>query len=412
LQRSVLSPTAMGEFGFLSSAWGIDLSEASKNEITEQAYSLGRRDVEEYIKDSDLRKLKHTSSLPKEITRISAGVIPPGQYLVQIQKVADITQPTKFQEEFEGGKWRLLTLDLAAGDQKFKAIEFQAVKDLGVQLPPGTKLLLYSTEKANLRVQNGHLLLVPQAVEVLGGYVETLVASWKADREIKETRLLWRTDGIKKSGDGEGAPRWVDFDPKKAPRGTAHRKQMEEERSEWRKGKAVVSAPDKTNGADAGPRFQKEDFDADSAKQVKTQVSSNAFAQDQSSKKGKGEGKGKGKGDDGPPRRGKGGRDDDQEEKRAPTQATSSLAAFIKPTKNGELPEAAAKLLTAPAEETWEGDWDEGWGGTWDDGSWGAGWQTGTSWGGGGGGKSRGKKGGGSRKGGGGGKKGGGGKRR
>ena len=27
----------------------------------------------------------------------------------------------RFQEDFDGGKWRLLALDLAAGDQKFKA---------------------------------------------------------------------------------------------------------------------------------------------------------------------------------------------------------------------------------------------------------------------------------------------------
>ena len=27
----------------------------------------------------------------------------------------------RFQEDFEGGKWRLLALDLAAGDQRFKA---------------------------------------------------------------------------------------------------------------------------------------------------------------------------------------------------------------------------------------------------------------------------------------------------
>lgn len=68
---------------------------------------------------------------------------------------------------------------------------------------------------------------------------------------------------------------------------------------------------------------------------MKTQVSSNAFAH-QEVKKGKGEGKDRRKGKDWEDRRDYGG-----EEKRAPTQATSSLAAFIKPSKNGELPEAA-----------------------------------------------------------------------
>ncbi|OLP99582.1 RecQ-mediated genome instability protein 1 [Symbiodinium microadriaticum] len=196
------SHPSMADFGFLSAAWGVELTEASKAEISEQGYATSRKDIQDYIKDSDLRKLKHSSQLPKEITRINSGEVSAGQYLVQIQKVADITQPTKFQEDFEGGKWRLLALDLAAGDQKFKAIEFRPVKDLSGQLPPGTKLLLYSTGKETIRIQNGHLLLVPAVVEVLGGYVEQLVASWKADKEVKETRLLWRTDGIKKAADG------------------------------------------------------------------------------------------------------------------------------------------------------------------------------------------------------------------
>lgn len=394
----------MAEFNFLSSAWGIELTDASKREITEQANSLGRKDVEEYIKDSVLRKLKHNSLLPKELARMSSGTVPTGQYMVQLQKVADITQPTKFQDDFDGGKWRLLALDLAVGDQKFKAIEFDSVKALAVNLPPGTKLLLYSSNKEPLRVQNGHVLLVPNAVQVLGGYVEHLVASWKADKEVKETRLLWRTDGIKKHAEG-GAPPWVDFDPKKAPRGSSHRKQFDEERAQWRQGKAAVATSVEKVKDDDGPRFQKEDFGAEA--QVKTQVSSTAFAQDQS-QKGKGEGKGKkGKGDSQPAASwGRGRNDRDDEEKRAPTQATSSLAAFIKPTKNGELPEAA-KLLADGAGDDWGEEWD--------DNSWGEGWSEGwgQSWGGGYGGQSRkggskGGKGKGQRKGGKGGKKGGG----
>jgi len=398
----------MAEFSFLSSSWGIELGEAAKTEISEQAESLDKWHIQEYIKDSDIRKLAHTSSLPKELARMPPGTVPPGQYLVQLTKVADITQPMKFQDEFEGGKWRLLVLDLCVGDQKFKAIEFKSVKDLGVHLPPGTKLLLYSTSKCPLRVQNGHMLLMPDSVEVLGGYVERLVESWKADKDVKENRLAWRTDGVKKNIDGEGPPLWVDFDPKKAPRGTAHRKQMEEERNEWRKGKAAVQSSEtsKARESEDGPRFQKEDFTEDNVP-VKTQVSAKAFAQDPNSR-GKGEGKGKkgkGKGDDSAaPRRGRGRDDDYQEEKRAP-QATFSLAAAIKPTKTGELPDEAVNARTT---STSQGGWDEGWDdSSWNDSSWDAGWQ-GRSGGGGwsgssGGSRSKGGgKGGGSRKGGGG----------
>lgn len=369
-------------FAFLSAAWGLELTASGREEIENQAESLSKRHVEEYIKDSDLRKLGHTSALPKEIARISSDVVPPGNYLVQIQKVVDITQPTKFQEDFEGGKWRLLVVDLSIGDQKFKAVEFDSTKALGVHLPPGTKLLLYSTKEWPLRVQNGHILLGPDAVEVLGGYVEKLVESWKADKEVKETRLLWRTDGVKKSADGEGPPKWVDFDPKKAPRGTSHRKQMDEERKEWQKGQAAVKSSDAKQGRDdeSGPRFQKEDFgdDGGAALPVKSQVASNTFKH---MEKGGGKGKSKGKSDEdgggGGGKRGRKGRDDFEEEKRAP-QATFSLAAAIKPTKAGELPDEALAAKNSAQEDDWA--WEDSAGG---DAAWGAGWQ-GSSGGGGG----------------------------
>ncbi|CAE8694505.1 unnamed protein product, partial [Polarella glacialis] len=209
-------------------AWSIELSAEAQTEISEQAESLSRKHVEEYIKDSDIRKLGHTSSVPKEIARMSNGSFPPGQYMAQVMKLADITQPAKFQEDFEGGKWRLLLVDLVIGGEKFKAIEVESVTDLGVHLPPGTKVLLHSTKEWPLRVQNGHVLLVQDAVEVLGGWVDKLAESWKASKDVEQNRLLWRQEGIKVKPEGEGAPRWVDFDPKKARFGGNIKKEVEQ----------------------------------------------------------------------------------------------------------------------------------------------------------------------------------------
>lgn len=362
-------------FDFLKPAWGIELQAKAIQEIESNVEALNRSVIEEYIKDSDIRKLGVNPSLPKDISRMTAGTIPPGQYLVQVTKIADITQPARFQEDFEGGKWRLLCLELADGEQtKMKAIEYVNVKSLGVHLPPGTKLLLKPTANNPLYVQNGHILLTPDVMQVLGGNVERLVESWRASKEVEETRLLWRTEGIKKKIDGEGPPPWVDFNVKAArgSGGAAERRAAEEERREWRQGAqksaAAAAQADEEKG---GPRFQLEQFagEGDAPKAVKTQVSSSAFKQAEGSGKGKGKGKAKG---DAPPARGR--RDDDWggEEKRAPQQA-STLAAFIKPTKKGELSDEAVNILTDPGveweEEGWEdGGWEEG---GWDASSWG-----------------------------------------
>eukprot|EP00928_Gymnodinium_smaydae_P009107 TRINITY_DN13366_c0_g1_i3.p1 TRINITY_DN13366_c0_g1~~TRINITY_DN13366_c0_g1_i3.p1 ORF type:complete len:424 (-),score=74.65 TRINITY_DN13366_c0_g1_i3:264-1499(-) len=407
----------MANFDFLKDSWGIALHDKGKEEIKSYAESTSRSCIEDYIKDSDVRKLGVESTLPKDIGRLS-GTLPPGKYLVQIIRTADITQPAKFQEEFEGGKWRLLVVDLTDGTQKFKGIEYLPLnhRDFSVQVPPGTKLLLESSAKAPIYARNGHLLLGDNNVWNLGGNVEKLVESWRASREVEESRLLWRTEGVKKKDKSEdSAPAWQDFDPKKAPKGLdAWRKEAKELRDAWAKctGVTAAAAAQRSRAADddetKGPRFQVQEFkDADF---VQSTVTSSAFKQQESSK-GK---KGKGKGDDGAgPRRGRRGADDYEEEKRAPTGAVSSLAAFIKPTKDGALPDAALDLQAEPAKHkeksggAYGGDssWDaSGWGSSdWGDSGWGSSSWGGGGWSSGGGGrKSGGKKSGG--KGGGGGK--------
>lgn len=405
----------MTQFDFLRQAWGVELSDEAKEEISNNAESLGQSVIKGYIKDSDIRKLKLTSQLPKEITRIPASTLPAGQYLVQIQKIVDITQPAKFQEDFEGGKWRLLALDLSDGDQKFRALEYGPTKSLGVHLPPGTKALLWSTAKLPVRVQNGFLLLTQDNVEVLGGEVEKLVESWRASKEVEEKRLLWRTEGIKKTEKGEGAPPWVDFDPKKCR--VQNKKELDDERTEWRKSVNFSNTTvGPTGDEDKGARFEIDSGAKDG--RVQSQVSSSAFARDPNAPRPKGEKGEKGaKGADKGSKGGKGNRRDRggdyEEEKRAPTSGANSLAAFIKPAKGSAMDqETVAALLApdpkAPAAEAWDSGWDEGWGDGWSGGgggSWGGGgWSSSGRGGGGKGGGGKGKGGGGKSKGGGGGK--------
>lgn len=434
-----------GHINLLPKSWCVELTEKGKEHLATylSGYDATQAAVEEYIKDFDLRKAGISAKLPKDLVRFS-GALPVGQYLVQVQKIVDITQPAKFQEDFEGGKWRLLTFDLSDGEQKFKALEYIGLNqsEFNVQVPPGMKLLLTSPAGSPLYCQNGHVLLRPDCVQKIGGRVESLAASWEKNKEAEEGRLLWRTEGVKTSKGAEGAPPWVDFDPKKAPRGGL---KLEEERKEWATtGGATVGQAKPANPADeeAGPRFHVQEFAKDGDAPLRSIVTSSAFKQDFS--KGKGKGKGKKGDDEGGGRRGrKGGGDDDDygEEKRAPTHATSSLFDFIKPTKDGMLPDAAKQLLAEPipakaktssdaaggaswtatsgaAAAGWAAaSWDEsnsGWGAQ-DWGSSGAGWSSGGGWSesGGGGGRGKGKggggggKSGGGRKGGGGGKKGG-----
>lgn len=415
-------------FTFLRDDWGIELDQSAQDEITYNLEQLRRSEIQQYIKDTDLRKLGVTSGVPRDLLARKADTeLPPGKHFVQLQKTVDITQPKKFQEDFEGGKWRLLVLELYVDGHKLKAIEYGSVKSLGTHLPPGTKILLWSSAEAPLLYRGGHFLLTQDNVQVLGGHVEHMYASWQAQNDVESSRLLWRTEGIKKkTADGEGgAPRWVAFDPKKCRRGreaAADKQAIDAERRDWLKNgpstatQAGFGANTKKSD-EKEARFQVSDFASAEgegpAEKVQSTVSSSAFKQVE---KG---GKGKSRGEKGS--RGRQRDDDWGEEMRAPAVATATLAAFIKPAKNktGELSDAAVSLLTDPTPAApaasgaggWAGgdwDWDEGWAGGGADWSQsGAGWN-GTSWGGGGGGKSRkggkggGKGKGGSRKGGGG----------
>merc|ERR1719424_477410 len=96
-----------------------------------------------------------SSKLPADFKSMTDGVLPPGKYLCQVSKFSDMTQPTKFQEEGDK-KWRLLALDLADGEQKFRAVEYVTIPGISSDSWPGTKILLHSTAQSPLYVRNSH----------------------------------------------------------------------------------------------------------------------------------------------------------------------------------------------------------------------------------------------------------------
>lgn len=413
----------MGAFDFLGGDWGLDLAseEAKENLEWNVGENLSRRAIEQYIKDSDLRKLGAESRLPKEITRIPNGELPKGCYMVQVMKTSDITQPSKIAEEFESGKnWRLLKINFTDGTQKFDGIELSPIESLSIQNPPGTKVLLWSGSPG-IKIQNGHLLLTKDVVQVLGGEVEKLIEGWRMSKEAEDSRVLWRTGQSKKRQDGDGGPPiWEDFNPKKPtvaslPRGQGDRAGgRAEEKEKLAKQQEKWQEEAKKNPQQGGA----------SADQAWAEAKNNVTADKPSSQamaklkvqEEEGKGYGKGKGDKGKSKGERRKREEDYDDVSGgarPAQMTS-LAAFIKPTKDGALPDAAVKALAG--EEEWDDDdWDEGWGesaegwgGGWSSGGGGGGWSSG-GWSGGGGGKGGGKrkgggKGGGKKKGKGGGK--------
>ncbi|MAD25411.1 MAG: hypothetical protein CMO44_14695, partial [Verrucomicrobiales bacterium] len=70
----------MKKFDFLTSAWGVTAKENAIAEISANVEgSLNQKSIQEYIKDSDIRKLGLTSSLLKELTKSGDCSLPPGR---------------------------------------------------------------------------------------------------------------------------------------------------------------------------------------------------------------------------------------------------------------------------------------------------------------------------------------------
>lgn len=97
---------------------------------------------------------------------------------------ADVKIPSKWEPK---GK-RMLQAHLTDGTQMIKAVEFQPIPQLHLDLIPGTKMLI----KGPVQCRRGVILLRPENVEILGGEVKSLVQKNAPENVL--ARLVGKTE--------------------------------------------------------------------------------------------------------------------------------------------------------------------------------------------------------------------------
>ncbi|GLJ49410.1 hypothetical protein SUGI_1045860 [Cryptomeria japonica] len=110
--------------------------------------------------------------LPPNIHTLHATDIP-GPFLLQVDEIVNLSSPLRERyKEAPAGLKRCLKLSMTDGIQRVFGIEYRPIKDLKVLLPAGVKIAI-----RNVHVRRGLLMLVPEVVDVLGGFVEHLEAA-------------------------------------------------------------------------------------------------------------------------------------------------------------------------------------------------------------------------------------------
>lgn len=82
----------------------------------------------------------------------------------------------------------MLQAHLTDGTQMIKAVEFQPIPQLHLDLIPGTKMLI----KGPVQCRRGVILLRPENVEILGGEVKSLVQKNAPENVL--ARLVGKTE--------------------------------------------------------------------------------------------------------------------------------------------------------------------------------------------------------------------------
>ncbi|XP_006135935.2 recQ-mediated genome instability protein 1 [Pelodiscus sinensis] len=123
-----------------------------------------------------------------------------GFYSIQIDSVADVSQPAysqlqkirgkntvneevtantqASQKSWEAKPTRMLMMQLTDGIHQIQGMEYQPVPVLNSNLPPGTKI----TIQGNIAYRLGVLLLKPENVKLLGGEVDALLEMYAQER--------------------------------------------------------------------------------------------------------------------------------------------------------------------------------------------------------------------------------------
>ncbi|KAL9257931.1 RecQ-mediated genome instability protein 1-like protein [Drosera capensis] len=119
-----------------------------------------------------------------DMNLIGAGVLPdnvdslhlvdlPGPFVLQVDEVVNIGSSLRQRyQDVPAGIKRCLKLSMTDGVQRVFGMEYRPIKDLEVLAPAGFKVVL-----RDVSIRRGLLMLVPETLDILGGYVEELEAA-------------------------------------------------------------------------------------------------------------------------------------------------------------------------------------------------------------------------------------------
>ncbi|KAF9668058.1 hypothetical protein SADUNF_Sadunf15G0087800 [Salix dunnii] len=142
------------------------------------------RQIDNSLDIASKAKFCFAQFLISDMNQCGAGVLPPnvdsmhladlpGPFVLQVDEIVNISCPLKgrYQDANVGVK-RCLKLSMTDGVQRVYGMEYRPIKDLKVLAPAGFKVAV-----CNVHIRHGLLMLVPEALEVLGGLVEELEAA-------------------------------------------------------------------------------------------------------------------------------------------------------------------------------------------------------------------------------------------
>lgn len=124
--------------------------------------------------------MKEISSggLPQDFAKSSKLEVPTSGYIVQVQRIQNISAPKCNQESKSAP--RMLLLELTDGSTYCSAIELDHLTTLSVNTPPGTKILL----KGTIKIFQGMLVLTSSTMKICNGVVAAMVEKWEHERTM------------------------------------------------------------------------------------------------------------------------------------------------------------------------------------------------------------------------------------
>lgn len=127
----------------------------------------------------DLKEIS-SGGLPSDFAKSSKLEVPPTGYIVQIQRIHNISAP-KCNQESKAAP-RMLLLELTDGSTLCSAIELDNIPALSVNTPPGTKLLL----KGTIKIFQGMLVLTSSTFKNCNGVVTAMVEKWEYEKTMSK----------------------------------------------------------------------------------------------------------------------------------------------------------------------------------------------------------------------------------